>query len=86
MLLESSLEPIRPTSTTSSRQMKIQTDFSRTQRMAGLYLFSRPYEALMLIPFSLLPYRAAYLLYLAFNVALIIPCFLVARDAFSTRN
>ncbi len=42
-----------------------------------------PYEALFLEPFSLLPYRTAYLTYLAFNLVLILPCFLLARDAFS---
>jgi hypothetical protein len=42
-----------------------------------------PYEALFLEPFSLLPYRTAYLTYLALNVVLLVPCFLLARDAFS---
>jgi hypothetical protein len=42
-----------------------------------------PYEALFLAPFTLLPYRSAYLLYLLLNLLLLIPCFLLARDAFS---
>ena len=50
----------------------------------GWTLFIQPpYEALFLEPFSLLPYRAAYLTYLALNIVLIVPCFLLARDAFS---
>ena len=42
-----------------------------------------PYEALPFMLLSLLPYKTAYLLYLVLNVALIIPCFLLARDEFS---
>lgn len=42
-----------------------------------------PYEAMFLAPFSLLPYRVSYFVYLAFNLALLIPCFFLARDAFS---
>ena len=50
----------------------------------GWVMFAQPpYEALLFVPFSLLPYRVAYLLFLAFNVALIIPCFLLARAPFS---
>jgi len=53
-------------------------------RSNGWTMFIQPpYEALFLEPFSLLPYRAAYLTYLAFNIILIVPCFLLARDAFS---
>jgi hypothetical protein len=42
-----------------------------------------PYEALLFVPFSFAPYRVAYLLFLLFNLVLILPCFLLARSAFS---
>jgi hypothetical protein len=41
------------------------------------------HEAVLFIPFSLIPYRQAYLFVILFNALLIIPCFFVARDAFS---
>ena len=64
------------------KQRKLQADLAGAEN--GWQMFIQPpYEALLLAPFSLLPYRNGYLLYLGFNVALIIPCFLVARDAFS---
>lgn len=65
-----------------ARQMDIQVSLVGPQNGWTMFI-QPPYEALLLVPFSLLSYRAAYLLFLAFNVALIIPCFLLARDAFS---
>jgi len=53
-------------------------------REGGWTMFIQPpYEALLLVPFSLLTYKTAYLLMLIFNVTLIVPCFLLAQDAFS---
>jgi hypothetical protein len=65
-----------------SRQMQTQNALVGPENGWTVFI-QPPYEALVLIPFSLLSYRAAYLLYLALNVALIIPCFFLARDAFS---
>ncbi len=65
-----------------AKQMNIQVNSVGPENGWTVFI-QPPYEALLLVPFSLLPYRSAYLLYLAFNVALIVPCFLLARDAFS---
>jgi hypothetical protein len=65
-----------------ARQRSIQFDLFGREN-GWLPFIQPPDEALLIVPFSLLPYRTAYLLYLAFNVALIVPCFLLARDAFS---
>ncbi len=51
---------------------------------AGLPYIQPPYEALILEPFSLVPYQTAYYLMMAFNLVLLWPCVLLARDAFST--
>lgn len=64
------------------RQMDIQISLVGPQNGWTMFI-NPPYEALLLVPFSLLSYRTAYLLFLAFNMALIVPCFLLARDAFS---
>ena len=64
------------------QQMRVQVDLVGPEN-GWLMFIQPPYEALLFVPFSLLPYRAAYLLYLAFNIVLIVPCFLLARDAFS---
>lgn len=51
---------------------------------APLLPFSRPaYEALLFTPFSLLPYRDAYLAFTVFNLTLVMAAFFAARDAFS---
>ncbi len=64
------------------RQMDIQISLVGAQNGWTMFI-NPPYEALLLAPFTLLSYRTAYLLFLALNVALIVPCFLLARDAFS---
>lgn len=51
----------------------------------GFLPFYHPsYEALLYVPFSFLSYRAAYLFYIIFNLALLLAAFLVARPALSS--
>jgi len=64
-----------------AKEMSIQINLGSPEHNWAVFI-QPPYEALLLVPFSLLPYRTAYLLYLAFNVALIVPCFLLAPEAF----
>ena len=65
-----------------TKQRSVQADAVGQQNGWNIFI-QPPYEALFLEPFSLLPYRSAYLTYLALNIVLIVPCFLLARDAFS---
>jgi len=44
-----------------------------------------PYDALLFVPFAHFSYSTAYLLFATFNLALLLPCFFVARVAFSHR-
>src|SRR5438309_6330368 len=41
------------------------------------------YEALLVAPFTLLPYHAAYLAFIVFNLTLVLGSFLLLRDVFS---
>jgi Protein of unknown function (DUF2029). len=50
-----------------------------------LMFIQPPYEALRLAPFSLLSYRSAYLLMIACNIILTIPCVVLAPGPFSNR-
>lgn len=64
------------------RQKQIEDVFASPQRDV-LPFGHLPHEAILFAPFSRLPYRAAYLAMLLFNVALIGACFWVARKEFS---
>jgi hypothetical protein len=68
-------------------------DLARQKQVENTFISVRPgvlpfnhlaYEALVFLPFSLLTYRHAYLCMVFFNALLIIPCFFVMRDVFST--
>ena len=65
-----------------SLQMQVQAEAVGPEN-GWLMFIQPPYEALRLAPFSLLPYRSAYLLMVAFNILLTIPCVLLAPIPFS---
>jgi hypothetical protein len=50
----------------------------------SLPFYHPAYEALLYTPFTLLPYRPAYLTFIAFNILLLIAIVLAARPLFST--
>jgi hypothetical protein len=53
-------------------------------KAAGLLPFVRPaYEALLFLPLSYLPYRAAYLGFLALNLLSLLACFFACRSELS---
>jgi len=67
-----------------ARQMNLQVGLVGEEN-GWLMFIQPPYEALRLAPFSLLSYRSAYLLMIAFNIILTIPCVLLAPGPFSNR-
>ena len=67
-----------------ARQMNLQAGLVGAEN-GWLMFIQPPFEALRLAPFSLLSYRSAYLLMIAFNIVLTIPCFLLAPGPFSNR-
>jgi hypothetical protein len=64
--------------------LNVQQALQNTIAPGPVLPFNHPaYEALLFAPFSVLPYRGAYVAFAVFNLLLVLGAFLAARDAFS---
>lgn len=66
------------------RQENMVQDGATPEEQGVLPFYHPPYEALIYAPFSLLSYRTAYLVFIAFNMLLLMAAFFAARPVFSS--